>query len=91
MENPKFKPEPEIKPAVNPFASEQIIRTIPEKGVVPLPIVGGRINRFKFRGVLTVVYGGENADDKTVDLIIEKANDDEEWDQIATQRDFDNF
>lgn len=31
-------------------------------------------DRFKFRGVLTVEYGGENADDKTVDLIIEKAD-----------------
>lgn len=31
-------------------------------------------NRFKFRGILTVTYGGENADDKTVDLIIEKAD-----------------
>ncbi len=31
-------------------------------------------SRFKFRGVLTVEYGGENADDKTVDLIIEKAD-----------------
>lgn len=31
-------------------------------------------NRFKFRGVLTVTYGGENADDKTIDLIIEKAD-----------------
>ena len=31
-------------------------------------------NRFKFRGVLTVEYGGENADDKAVDLIIEKAD-----------------
>lgn len=31
-------------------------------------------DRFKFRGVLTVTYGGENADDKTVDLIIEKAD-----------------
>jgi len=31
-------------------------------------------NRFKFRGVLTVIYGGDNADDKTVDLIIEKAD-----------------
>lgn len=31
-------------------------------------------DRFKFRGVLTVEYGGENADEKTVDLIIEKAD-----------------
>lgn len=31
-------------------------------------------DRFKFRGVLTVEYGSENADDKTVDLIIEKAD-----------------
>lgn len=31
-------------------------------------------DRFKFRGVLTVEYSGENADDKTVDLIIEKAD-----------------
>lgn len=31
-------------------------------------------DRFKFRGVLTVTYGGENADDKTIDLIIEKAD-----------------
>ena len=31
-------------------------------------------SRFKFRGVLTVEYSGENADDKTVDLIIEKAD-----------------
>ena len=38
----KFKPEPERKPVVNPFASEQIIRTIPEKGIVPLPSVGGQ-------------------------------------------------
>lgn len=34
--------EPERKPAVNPFASEQIIRTMPFAGIVPLPIVGGR-------------------------------------------------
>lgn len=32
------------------------------------------MDRFKFRGVLTVEYSGENADDKTVDLIIEKAD-----------------
>lgn len=31
-------------------------------------------DRFKFRGVLTVEYGSENADEKTVDLIIEKAD-----------------
>ena len=38
----KFIPEPERKPAVNPFASEQIIRTMPAKCIVPLPIVGGQ-------------------------------------------------
>lgn len=38
----EYKLEPERKPAVNPFASEQIIRTIPEKGIVPLTIVGGQ-------------------------------------------------
>lgn len=37
--------EPERKPAVNPFASEQIIRTMPAKGIVPLLIVGGQINQ----------------------------------------------
>ena len=38
----EYKLEPERKPAVNPFASEQIIRRIPEKGIVPLPTVGGQ-------------------------------------------------
>lgn len=41
----EYKIEPEIKPAVNPFTSEQIIRTMPEKGIMPLPIVGGQINQ----------------------------------------------
>lgn len=41
----KYIIEPERKPAVNPFASEQIIRAIPEKGITPLPIVGGQINQ----------------------------------------------
>lgn len=38
------KNTPERKPAVNPFASEQIIQTMtmPAKGIVPLPIVGGQ-------------------------------------------------
>lgn len=31
-------------------------------------------NRFKFRGVLTVAYSGDDDEDKTVDLIIEKAD-----------------
>lgn len=39
--------EPERKPAVNPFASEQIIRTIPEKGIVPLQIADEQINEIK--------------------------------------------
>lgn len=38
----KYILEPERKPVVNPFASEHIIRTIPAKGIVPLPIVGGQ-------------------------------------------------
>ena len=31
-------------------------------------------NRFRFRGVLTVAYSGDDDEDKTVDLIIEKAD-----------------
>lgn len=38
----EYKLEPERKPVVNPFASEQIIRTMPVKGIVPLTIVGGQ-------------------------------------------------
>ena len=36
--------EPERKPAVNPFATEQIVQTMtkPFVGIVPLPIVGGQ-------------------------------------------------
>lgn len=40
----KFIPEPERKPAVNLFAVEQVIRTMPTKGVVPLPIVDEQIS-----------------------------------------------
>lgn len=42
----KYTLEPDIqRPLKNPFASEQIIRTMPVKGIVPLPIVGGQINQ----------------------------------------------
>jgi len=40
----KFTLEPERKPAVNPFTSDQIIRTTPTKGVAPLPIADEQIN-----------------------------------------------
>lgn len=35
--------EPDIqRPLKNPLASEQIIRTMPVKSIIPLPIVGGQ-------------------------------------------------